>query len=124
MKELQKRILDRLKKLKGIDDDKSDNVFLFAVETAIQEILTYCHFDVDDWPVALDNTAVLMAVDLINETSFSLNAAEAEGEVKSLSEGDFSIAKETKAEAYQKMMQAPSFARNYSKVLNRFRRLR
>lgn len=124
MKELQKRILDRLKKLKGIDDEKSDDVFLFAVETAIQEILSYCHLDVGDWPVALDNTAVLMSVDLINETSFSLNAAEAEGEVKSLSEGDFSIAKETKVEAYQKMMQAPSFARNYSKVLNRFRRLR
>lgn len=124
MKELQKRILDRLKKLKGIDDEKSDDVFLFAVETAIQEILSYCHLDVDDWPVALDNTAVLMAVDLINETSFSLNAAESEGEVKSLSEGDFSIAKETRAEAYQKMIQTPSFARNYSKVLNRFRRLR
>ncbi|WP_213334273.1 hypothetical protein [Enterococcus casseliflavus] len=124
MKELQKRILDRLKKLKGIDDEKSDDVFLFAVETAIQEILSYCHLDVDDWPVALDNTAVLMAVDLINETSFSLNAAKSEGEVKSLSEGDFSIAKETRSEAYQKMMQAPSFARNYSKVLNRFRRLR
>lgn len=124
MKELQKRILDRLKKLKGIDDEKSDDVFLFAVETAIQEILSYCHLDVDDWPVALDNTAVLMAVDLINETSFSLNAAKSEGEVKSLSEGDFSIAKETRFEAYQKMMQAPSFARNYSKVLNRFRRLR
>lgn len=124
MKELQKRILDRLKKLKGIDDEKSDDVFLFAVETAIQEILSYCHFDVDDWPVALDNTAVLMSVDLINETSFSLNAAEAEGEVKSLAEGDFSIAKETKAEAYQKMMQAPSFARHYFAILNRFRCLR
>ncbi len=124
MKELQKRIFERLKTLKGIDDEKSDDVFLFAVETAIQEILTYCHFEVDDWPDGLDNTAVLMAVDLINETSFSINAAEAEGEVKSLSEGDFSIAKETRADAYQKMMQAPSFARNYSKVLNRFRRLR
>ncbi|RXA60325.1 hypothetical protein EQ871_14700 [Enterococcus casseliflavus] len=124
MKELQKRILDRLKKLKGIDDEKSDDVFLFAVDTAIQEILSYCHCEVDDWPIALDNTAVLMSIDLINETSFSFNAAEAEGEVKSLSEGDFSIAKETKAEAYQKMMQAPSFARNYSTILNRFRRLR
>nr|DAZ18260.1 MAG TPA: Head Tail Connector Protein [Caudoviricetes sp.] len=124
MKELQKRIIDRLKKLKGIDDEKSDDVFLFAVETAIQEILSYCHFNVDDWPVALDNTAILMAVDLINETSFSFNAAEAEGEVKTLSEGDFSIAKETRAEAYQKMMQAPSFARNYFTILNRFRHLR
>lgn len=124
MKELQKRIFERLKTLKGIDGEKSDDVFLFAVDTAIQEILSYCHFKIDDWPGSLDNTAVLMAIDLINETSFSLNAAEAEGEVKSLSEGDFSISKETKAEAYQKMMQTPSFARNYSSVLNRFRHLR
>ncbi|AUJ86851.1 hypothetical protein [Enterococcus sp. CR-Ec1] len=122
MEELKERILKKLKKLKGIDDDGSNDVFLFAIETAIQDILNYCHFEIEDWPVALDNTTVLMSIDLINETDFFLKAAEAE--MKSLSEGDFSITKETKAEAYQKMMQLPSFSRSYFRILNQFRRLR
>lgn len=123
MDELQARLLEKLKKLKGIADTKSDDVFSFAIETAIFDVLNYCHFGIEDWPIELDNTTILMAVDNINETSFSLSADGAEGEVKSLTEGDFSISKETKAEAYQKIMQAPSFARNYSRTLNSFRRL-
>lgn len=122
MEELKERILKKLKKLKGIDDDGSNDVFLFAIETAIQDILNYCHFEIEDWPVALDNTTVLMSIDLINETDFFLKAAEAE--MKSLSEGGFSITKETRAEAYQKMMQLPSFSRSYFRILNQFRRLR
>lgn len=124
MEELKERILKKLKELKGIDDDGSNDVFLFAIETVIQDILNYCHFEIEDWPVALDNTTVLMSIDLINETDFFLKAAEAEGEMKSLSEGDFSITKETRAEAYQKMMQLPSFSRSYFRILNQFRRLR
>lgn len=123
MNELQQKLLGKLKKLKGIDDTESDDVFLFAVETAIYDVLNYCHFEVEDWPEALDNTVILMAIDNINETSFTLAADTAEGEVKSLTEGDFQISKETKAEAYQKIMQAPSFARNYRRTLNSFRRL-
>ena len=116
MDELQARLLEKLKKLKGIADTKSDDVFSFAIETAIFDVLNYCQVGIEDWPIELDNTTILMAVDNINETSFSLSADGAEGEVKSLTEGDFSISKETKAEAYQKIMQAPSFARNYSRT--------
>ncbi len=123
MDAIKTRLLEKLKKLKGIADTKSDDVFSFAIETAIFDVLNYCHFPVEDWPIELDNTTILMAMDNINETSFSLSADGMEGEVKSLTEGDFSISKETKAEAYQKIMQAPSFARNYSRTLNSFRRL-
>lgn len=123
MAELTKKLLEKLKKLKGLEDTKSDEVFSFAIETAIFDVLNYCHFGIEDWPLELDNTTILMAIDNINETSFSLSADGVGGEVKSLIEGDFSISKETKAEAYQKIMQAPSFARNYSRTLNGFRRL-
>lgn len=123
MKDLTKRLIEKMKKLKGVSDTDSDDVFLFALETAIQDVLNYCHIEIEEWPEALDNTTVLMAIDLINESSYTFNADKAEGETKSLSEGDFSISMETKAEAYQKMMQTPSFARNYARNLNSFRKL-
>lgn len=124
MDELQKELLEKLKKLKGVDDDKSDDVFLFALETSINDVLIYCNVSIDEWPVGLNNTVIMMAIDLINESSYSFNADASEGEVKSLTEGDFSISKETKAEAYQKMASAHTFSRNYRRKLNAFRRLR
>ena len=87
-------------------------------------MLNYCHFSIEEWPKEIDNTVILMVIDLLNETSLTLNASETEGEVKSLTEGDFSISKETKAEAYQKIMSAPSFSKNYKRTLNNFRRLK
>lgn len=124
MDELQNRLLAELKKIKGIDGDGTDDVFLFALKTAIYDVLNYCHIEIEDWPKALDSTTILMTIDLINEASFIFKAdAEAEGEVKSLTEGDFSISRETKADAYKKIMSAPSFARNYRRNLNSFRRL-
>ena len=124
MEELQNKLLEKLKELKGVDDDKSDDVFLFAIETSINDVLIYCNVGIDEWPVGLNNTVIMMAIDLINESSYSFNADASEGEVKSLTEGDFSISKETKAEAYQKMASAPTFSRNYRRKLNAFRRLR
>jgi len=103
MNELKNRLLVQLKKLKGIDGNETDDVFLFALETAIYDVLNYCHLDIEDWPEAIDNTTILMTIDLINEASFIFKAdASAEGEVKSLTEGDFSISRETKADAYKK----------------------
>lgn len=125
MNELKNRLLVQLKKLKGIDGNETDDVLLFALETAIYDVLNYCHIEIDDWPEAIDNTTVLMTIDLINEASFifKADAESVEGEVKSLTEGDFSISRETKADAYKKIMSAPSFSRNYRRNLNRFRRL-
>ncbi|WP_071131361.1 hypothetical protein [Enterococcus timonensis] len=123
MKELADRLLEKLKKLKGIaESTSSDEVFIFAVETAILDILNYCHLGVDEWPDTLDNTAILMSIDLINETAMTLNPDDVAG-VKSLTEGDFSITTETKAEVMQKLLSAPSFARKYTRNLNAFRKL-
>ena len=126
MEKLIKRLLDKLKKAKGINDEEnsSEDVFSFAIETVINDVLNYCHFSVEEWPEGIDYTVVLMTIDLLNETALTFNISESDGEVKSITEGDFSISKETKAEAYQKIMSAPSFSKNYKRTLNNFRRLK
>lgn len=124
MDALKEELLSKLKKLKGIEGAESDDVFLFALETAIFDVLDYCNMMIENFPDALKNTVLLMAVDVINETSFSFNADTAESETKSLAEGDFSFSVETKAEAYQKMMSAQSFSRNYKRNLNKYRKTR
>ena len=125
MEDLKKELLKKLKLQKGINETETsqDDVFLFALETAIFEILGYCNLDFEEWPDQLNNTAVLMAVDYLNEAAIVNTATESDGEVKSLTEGDFSISKETRAEAFQKMQQSAGFARNYSRILNRYRKL-
>ena len=124
MDALKEELLAKLKKLKGIEGAQSDDVFLFALETAIFDVLDYCNMMIENFPDALKNTVLLMAVDVINETSFSFNADTTESETKSLTEGDFSFSVETKAEAYQKMMSAQSFSRNYKRNLNKYRKTR
>ena len=124
MDALKEELLAKLKKLKGIEGTQSDDVFLFALETAIFDVLDYCNMMIEDFPNALKNTVLLMAVGVINETSFSFKADTAESETKSLTEGDFSFSVETKAEAYQKMMSAQSFSRNYKRNLNKYRKTR
>ncbi|HBD0821746.1 TPA: hypothetical protein ACOIVK_000993 [Enterococcus faecalis] len=126
MEKLTERLLDKFKKAKGINDEEnsSDDVFSFAIETVINDVLNYCHFSVEEWPEGIDNTVVLMTIDLLNETALTFNISESDGEVKSITEGDFSISKETKAEAYQKIMSAPSFSKKYKRTLNNFRRLK
>lgn len=124
MDALKEELLTKLKKLKGVEDTQSDDVFLFALETAIFDVLDYCNMMIENFPDALKNTVLLMTVDVINETSFSFNADTAESETKSLTESDFSFSVETKAEAYQKMMSAQSFSRNYKRNLNKYRKTR
>lgn len=125
MEDLKKELLKKLKLQKGIieTDTSQDDVFLFALETAIFEILGYCNLEFDEWPEQLNNTVVLMAIDYLNEAEIINLVAANEGEVKSLTEGDFSISKETRAESFQKMQQSAGFARNYLRILNRYRKL-
>lgn len=126
MEDLVAELLERLKKVKGIKGIKgedSDNILSFALETTVQTILNYCHFSAEEWPSDLNTTAIFMAVDVLNEVNLTFNEESFNGDTKSLTEGDFTIARETKAEAYQKIMGAPSFIRNYLRTLNSFRRL-
>lgn len=124
MEDLKERLLEKLKKLKGITDEKADDVLLFALETAIYDVLHYCNLEIDEFPEALDNTTILIAIDLLREGGFLLSEEEqAEGNVKALKEGDFSITRVTNAEVMEAMNHAPSFSRRYKRNLNRFRRL-
>lgn len=126
MDELKTELLEQLKSIKGIKEDEtaSDDVFLFVLKATINEIMNYCHFEVDEFPKGLYEVAVFMAIEKLNEISFTANfAEEGEGETKRLTEGDFSIEKETKADVYQKIMKAPSFVKSYKRQLNNFRRL-
>lgn len=124
LNDLKAELLIRLKELKVVEDNSLDGLFLFAIETAVVDILNYCNLDILEWPLGLDNTAVLMALDNYNQANVSINLDSKDGgEVKSLSEGDFSITTETKAEVYKAMAAAPSMAKNYKAKLNRYRKL-
>ncbi|WP_251855326.1 hypothetical protein [Enterococcus italicus] len=124
MDELLQNLLKKLKKLKGVSDTQSDDVFLFALETAINEIFNYCH--IDELPQRLYNTAIMMAIDAINEVQANSGGTNGvESEVKSLTEGDFAISKVTSLEVIQGLsaLRKASFIRNYSRTLNSFRKL-
>lgn len=125
MGELKADILERLKTIKGIDSENSDrdDVFLLAIESAIFEVSSYCHLLLSEWKDELNNTVVFMALDILNELSFTGDIENAEGGVKSITEGDFTITKETKIEAYKQINQLGSVAGSYKKVLNRYRKL-
>ncbi|MEY8370128.1 hypothetical protein AAK938_01315 [Aerococcaceae bacterium 50-4] len=123
MDDLKALLLIQFKQLKGITDDNSDDVFLFAIETAINDILIYCNLDILDWPIGLNHTAVLMALDNYNQATMSINFDSNGGEFKTLKEGDFSITTETKAEAFKAIASGNSLAKNYKAKLNHYRKL-
>lgn len=123
MNDIKERLLTKYKKLYEVDDS-FDDVIDFSVETVVQDILIYCNLEEKDYPVQLDNTALLMIKDLLDETNMLLTSEEqADASIKSLTEGDFTITRETKAEAVQKMSQADSFCKKYTRYLNRFRKI-
>lgn len=120
MDKLSETLLEKMKKMKGISetDKGSDDVFSFAIETAVNEILDYCH--IKTLPKRLYNTAVMMAIDIVNEAVVTANV---EGEAKDIKEGDMSITKETKLDVIKAMSALPSFTRNYTRKLNSHRQL-
>ena len=124
MDELLTALLIKFKRMKGITDTESDDVFLFALETAVQDVLIYCNLTLDEFPILLDNTVVLMAWDIFTQTSLLNADSEALGETKSHSEGDFSYTRETKAEVIEKIMNSNSIAKNYKRYLNAYRKMR
>lgn len=124
MDKLLSELLEKLKKLKGVTDTQSDDVFLFALELAVNEILNYCHLE--ELPKKLNNVAVMMAIDALNEVQANIGGANGvEGEVKSLTEGDFAITKATSLEVLQGLsaLRSTSYIRNYTRTLNTFRKL-
>lgn len=119
MNELIERLRSKFLKLKP---DISPDLSGFFVESAINEVLNYCHIDVEDWNERMDHTTLLMAVDLYNDSLATLNPEEVGG-VKSLSEGEFSIQQETVLEVIERMQGTRSFVRHYARTLNHFRKM-
>lgn len=119
MDELINRLLEKINKIKeGIDE----NVLSFILSSAVNELLNYCHIDVEDWDERMDHTTILMAIDLYNDSMAALKPDEV-GQTKSLSEGEFSIQKETTLDVIERMQATRSFVRHYARTLNHFRKM-
>ena len=90
------RLLGKYNTLNEVDSDESDVVVDFALETAIYHILDYCNIDLPgDWPVALDNVAVLMTDDFVSQDDRNKTAEELEkGSIKSVKQGDVKVSRE------------------------------
>lgn len=119
------KLLPKLKQLLKIPSDQSDldEVLKFALETEIIDVLNYCNLE--DFPWQLENTVIMMAKDLLGATQLLLSADEvSEGQVKSITEGDFAITKATSAEMMAAMVNVSSFSQNYEDRLNSFRKFR
>lgn len=126
MEQIVEQLMPKLKSLLGNDSKITDNQLDFALEATIETVLTYCHLDVLDWPIGLNNTAVLMTIDALNENDRNLAMAGSEGggDVKAITEGDFRIEHQSKTDFYKAMTSiAPTMTRNYAMKLNNYRKL-
>lgn len=126
MEQIVDQLMPKLKSLLGSDSKATDIQLDFALEATIETVLTYCHLDVLDWPIGLNNTAVLMTIDTLNENARNLAmvGSEGGGDVKAITEGDFRIEHQSKTDFYKAMTSiAPTMIRNYAMKLNSYRKL-
>lgn len=126
MEQIVDQLLPKIKILLGDSSKFTDSQLDFALEATIETVLTYCHLDVLDWPIGLNNTAILMTIDTLNENdrNLAMVGSEGGGDVKSITEGDFRIEHQSKTDFYKAMVSiAPTMTRNYAMKLNNFRKL-
>ncbi|MGH2063948.1 hypothetical protein ACRCJW_05505 [Aerococcus urinaeequi] len=126
MEQIVEQLMPKIKILLGDSSKFTDNQLDFALEATIETVLTYCHLDVLDWPIGLNNTAVLMTIDTLNENDRNLvmTGIDGGGDVKAITEGDFRIEHQSKTDFYKAMVSiAPTMTRNYVMKLNSYRKL-
>ena len=126
MEQIVDQLMPKIKTLLGEGSKFTDNQIDFALSATIETILAYCHLDVLDWPIGLNNTAILMTIDTLNENDRNLAMAGSEGggDVKAITEGDFRIEHQSKTDFYKAMASiAPTMNRNYAMKLNSYRKL-
>lgn len=124
MEELKALLLEKLKTLKGVDDEKSDDVFSFAIEMAIESLLAFCNLSYDEWPVGLNNTAVLMAMDSLTSITLSAKGDTGDGDITGMTEGDFKIERESRATTLSKLASLDkSLPDKYKRIAYRYRKL-
>ncbi len=107
--------LELLKQLLGVqnEEDKKDTILLFVLNKIENMILNYCN--IEKVPKRLENVMLNMAVDLYRAESFGQE--QAEGSVKSITEGDISVSFDSATS------ENLGFLNNYTTQLNRYRKL-
>lgn len=103
-------MLKKIKLITGITDN--DELLQFILDSVTLSIINYCN--VEEFPVELENTAVMMAVDLCRSEQFG--GVEAPQTVSSIAEGDTKV-------SFQASPEVNSLIKNYTAQLNRFRRV-
>ena len=108
-------MLELLKQLLGVqnEEDKKDTILLFVLNKIENMILNYCN--IEKVPKRLENVMLNMAVDLYRAESFGQE--QAEGSVKSITEGDISVSFDSATS------ENLGFLNNYTTQLNRYRKL-
>ncbi len=109
--------LQKLKLLLGLENDEKDNILLFVLDKIQDMVCNYCN--IKQVPKGLENVMLNMAVDLYRAES--LGQEQAEGNVKSITEGDVTVSfASASAISENSGMQ---FLKDYTAQLNRYRRL-
>jgi hypothetical protein len=116
------KYLPKLKQLLSIplDDTAKDARLLFALETIVQEIKTYCN--ISSIPEALDNVLLHIAEDYYR-TKYPTEFEQTTPAVTSIKRGDVTTAFGS-AKATVTVGSGAAFVRNYAAQLQAFRRLR
>lgn len=109
--------LEKLKLLLGVKNEEKDNILLFVLDKTQDMVCNYCN--IEEVPKGLENVLLNMAVDLYRAES--LGQEQAEGNVKSITEGDVTVLfASVSAISENSGMQ---FLKDYTAQLNRYRRL-
>ncbi|MEK4355193.1 phage head-tail connector protein [Paenibacillus sp. FSL R7-0048] len=116
------KYLPKLKQLLSItiEDTSKDQRLLFALETIVQEIKTYCN--ISSIPEALDNVVLHIAEDYYR-TKYPTEFEQTAPAVTSIKRGDVTTAFGS-AKATVTVGSGAAFVRNYAAQLQAFRRLR
>ena len=109
--------IDKLKKLLGITGNDMDFILNFVLEAVTDMVLNYCN--IAELPEGLENIVLSMCVDKYRAEGYG--SEQAAGNVKSISEGDVSVAFGSPFSGTDN----PSmpFLKGYEQTLNRFRKL-
>ncbi|MBB6218664.1 hypothetical protein HNQ80_004838 [Anaerosolibacter carboniphilus] len=109
--------LEKLRKLLGINNDEKDFILEFSLERIADLIKDYCH--IDEVPAGLNSVMLNMAVDMYR--SENLGAEDTPlGPITSIAEGNVST---SFANIKTSMTEGEKFLKNYTKQLNRYRKL-
>lgn len=110
--------LERLKQLIRVKNEEKDPVLLFVLDKTEDMILNYCN--IQKIPEKLEKVMLNMAVDLYRAES--LGQEQAEGTVKSITEGDVTVSFASASSVSENL--GMTFLKDYTAQLDRYRKLK